>query len=178
MQNHGWTLIELLIVLAIITTLTVLSLPQTDYSSRVSIQQQLQRLSDGIQLAKSEAILLGRPVRLCGLSTSTASQCTDSWATGFMIEVEESVIFQHRWTLKGQLTWQGFGSRTYLAIDERGMLRYQNGSFTYCAADLDITKAQQLIVNAAGRTRLAIDSNQDGIRETSNGNPIVCHQRD
>ncbi|MDF1623376.1 GspH/FimT family pseudopilin [Pseudohongiella nitratireducens] len=176
MQNHGWTLIELLIVLAIITTLTALSLPQADYSSRLTSRQQLQRLADGIRLARSEAILLGKPVRLCGLEAGQTARCADDWNTGFSILAEGDVIFQHRWQFNGRLTWQGFNRQNYLTIDERGMLRYQNGSFTYCPADLDKTKAQQLIINSAGRTRLAIDSDQDGIRETSSGTPITCHQ--
>lgn len=86
------------------------------------------------------------------------------------------ILYHHHWELNGTLTWQGFSGRQDLLIDERGMMRYQNGSFTYCANDQDMTKAQQLIVNSAGRTRFAKDSDQDGIRESSNGNPIICYQ--
>lgn len=173
-QKHGWSLIELMIVLAIITTLTALSLPQWDYSPRLSAQQQLHRLADGIQLAKSEAIFLGQPVQICGLAPDAFNQCAEQWQAGFLVSTDSEVLYKHTWQLKGTLTWKGFGNRRALLIDERGMMRYQNGSFTYCPLDLDKTKAQQLIVNSAGRTRLAKDSDQDGTRESSNGQAITC----
>lgn len=176
MNSWGWTLIELLIVLSIITILTTLSLPQSDYSSRLSSGQQLRQLAEGIALAKAEAVLLGQPVTVCGLKIADYTECAPRWAAGFSIKTAEQLLFQHRWQLNGQLQWQGFSGRQDLRIDERGMLRYQNGSFTYCPFDQDMTKAQQLIVNAAGRTRLAKDHDQDGIRETSRGTPITCHQ--
>lgn len=176
MCSRGWTLIELLIVLSIITILTVLSLPQPDYSSRLSSAQQLRQLAQGIALAKAEAIVLGQPVTLCGLKVAHNNECAPHWADGFIIMTENQLLFEHRWELTGQLSWQGFSGRQDLRINERGMLRYQNGSFTYCPEDGDMTKTQQLIVNTAGRTRLAKDSNQDGVRETSRGTPIPCHQ--
>lgn len=176
MNSQGWTLIELLFVLSIITILTALSLPQSDYSSRLSSGQQLRQLAEGIALAKAEAILLGQSVTVCGLKITDNIECAPHWAAGFSIMTAEQLIYQHRWQLKGQLQWQGFSGRQDLRVDERGMLRYQNGSFTYCPEDQDMTKAQQLIVNAAGRTRLARDSNKDGIRETTRGTPITCHQ--
>ena len=176
MNSQGWTLIELLFVLSIITILTALSLPQPDYSSRLSSGQQLRQLAEGIALAKAEAVLLGQPVTVCGMKIADNIECAPHWTAGFSIMTAEKLLDQHPWQLNGQLQWQGFSGRQDLRVDERGMLRYQNGSFTYCPFDQDMTKAQQLIVNAAGRTRLAKDHDQDGIRETSHGTPITCHQ--
>ena len=55
-----------------------------------------------------------------------------------------------------------------------GFTRDQNGNFTWCPGNGDVRLARQLIVNAAGRLREALDSDGDGVREGANGRPIGC----
>jgi len=75
---------------------------------------------------------------------------------------------------KGQLEWRAFGRRKYLQFNPLGFLLHQSGNFTYCDNNGDPTLTRQLIVNSAGRVRVAIDSDGDKIREGSNGKPIRC----
>ena len=94
MKTHsGFTLIELVIVIALAALLTTLALP----SFRAIIQNnrattQANGLLSSLNLARSEAVKRGVRVTLC--SSVDQATCTDppsaDWATGWIIFADES----------------------------------------------------------------------------------------
>ena len=73
-----------------------------------------------------------------------------------------------------RIRWRSFRNRSYLLIRGSGLTDWQNGSFQYCPPDGDARFARQIILNAQGRARRAIDADGDGIRENASGKPLSC----
>ena len=68
-----------------------------------------------------------------------------------------------------RIQWRSFRNRSYLLIHGSGLTDWQSGNFQYCPADGDARFARQIILNAQGRARRAIDTDGDGIRENAAG---------
>ena len=73
-----------------------------------------------------------------------------------------------------RIRWRSFRNRSYLVIHGSGLTDWQSGNFQYCPANGDARFARQIILNAQGRARRAIDSDGDGIREDAAGEPLRC----
>ena len=80
---------------------------------------------------------------------------------------------QHQ-ELAGSLSFNSFGNRQYLQFDGRGVTLFQNGNFTFCPDNGDTTLIRQLILSLTGRTRMALDTDGDGVVENSQGKPVTC----
>ena len=143
----------------------------------------IRKLASAIELAKSSAIASGTMVTLC--RSSDGLNCGGKWQDGVLVftdangdrEINQQDQLQRHLTfpfMKGTLKWRAFQNRQYLQITSLGFTRYQNGNFTYCPEDLNPVFANQLIINRTGRIRFAVDSNNDGIKEDSQGRPIAC----
>lgn len=182
--NRGYTLVELLIVLAIAGILLSIGLPKLATVQQAALGDRvLKTLMGHMALARSEAAKEGRIVTLC--PSVDGVSCGDNWSRGSLLfsdrnadrklNQDDRVIAIRQGDLPhGSLSWRAFGNRRYLQFTPTGALRYQSGNFTYCDSTLNPQLSRQLIVNGAGRVRVARDSNGDGIREDSNDKPIDC----
>lgn len=182
--NRGFTTLELCITLALLCILAGLAItPLTTFVTTKEGDQALRSISELIQLARSEAASKGRGVTLC--PSASGLECGGPWAAGALlfldrnfdrkINQDDSIArVKRELTRHGTITWRAFGNRQYLQIDARGFLRHQSGNFSYCAASGDPLLARQIVVNSAGRLRVAIDSDGDGIRENSRGKALRC----
>lgn len=143
----------------------------------------LRSIGELILLARSEAAKNQRGVTLC--PSTTGSECGGTWTAGTLLFIDrnldrtinqdDSVLrVNQSLTRRGTITWRAFGNRQYLQVDARGFVRHQSGNFSYCDASGDQRLARQLIVNSAGRLRVALDSDGDGIRENSRGEALEC----
>ena len=182
--NRGFTYLELFITLALLSLLTSLAAPSL-YSLIASKdgERALRSISELIMLARSEAAKTGQIATLC--PSSSGNQCGGTWASGAMLFLDHNGdrkinqpdrILRVKFDLsrQGKVIWRAFGNRQYLQIDSRGFLRHQSGNFTYCDVNGDPRLAHQLVINSAGRLRLAQDSDGDGIRENSQDNALTC----
>jgi len=87
----------------------------------------------------------------------------------------EDLIASVQWRdLEGELSWRAFGNRQRLQIDRFGGLTGQNGNFTWCPPKHSAEPAHQVVLNGSGRFRFARDSDGDGYREDSRGDPLRC----
>lgn len=182
--NRGFTALELCITLALICILTGLAAPPLQgFVAAKEGDKALRTLRDLIQLARSEAATNGRGATLC--PSGTGIECGSQWSSGALLFLDRNFdrkVNQDDRVLRvmgdlaqhGSINWRAFGNRRYLQIDGRGFLRHQSGNFSYCDATGDPRLAHQLVVNSAGRLRIAVDSNGDGIRENSRGDPLEC----
>ncbi|MCB1648718.1 MAG: GspH/FimT family protein [Pseudomonadales bacterium] len=182
--KSGYTLVELLIVLLLLGLLMNQGLPplrQWQQGRQADIV--MDTLISQLALARSEAAALNRSVTLC--PSRDGLRCGGDWSLGSLLFVDRNgdrVLNQDDRVLRvrsgdappGSLRWRAFGNRQAVQIDARGFLRYQSGNFTYCDPSGEPTLHRQLVVNAAGRARLARDSNGDGIVEDSQGRPLRC----
>ena len=85
--DRGFTLVELMIVLALLSLLLSLGLPafqQLQISTRIQVQ--VHRLLASIVLTRSEAIKRNLPVVMC--ATPNGDECSGVFADGWMIFVD------------------------------------------------------------------------------------------
>lgn len=182
--DRGISLLELLIVLFLLSILFSLSLPgYQDIVEHGRGDAVLKKLAGAIQLARSSAITTGSLATLC--RSADGEECGGQWQDGIIVFSDRNgdrVINQDDKLLRyitfpdsgGTLRWRAFQNRQYLQITSQGFTRYQNGNFTYCSRNKAAAYARQLIINRTARMRYAVDSDGDGIREDSSGQPLRC----
>ena len=183
-KPEGLTLLELLITVLITSILLSISLPGfKDLLELKKSDAVVRKLIDAITLARTTAIASSQLVTLC--RSSNGVECGGRWQDGMILftdgngdrEINQTDSLQYYFTFPeadGSLTWRAFQNRQYMQITSQGFTRYQNGNFTYCPASRKSEMARQLIINRSGRVRNALDSDGDGLREDSNGQPIIC----
>jgi type IV fimbrial biogenesis protein FimT len=178
MQNQirGVTLIELMVVIAILAILTTLAVPSFDSwrnSSRLSSYSNL--LATSLNYAKSEAVSRGVRVTLCRSAApeATPPSCTagSNWNTGWIVFVDNTHISGNvAGTLDGADVLLKQVSSTlganmnaddnfngWVSFLPSGMSRGSggagNGNFALCLTS--VTAGMDVAVNVVGRVTLA-----------------------
>jgi len=188
---RGFTLMELILTLALLAILAQLSLPALDFNQRTEADRVFMQLSALLTSAKAHSIATHSVTVIC--PSDAGSDCDSNWSAGAIAfvdsdnnrqrSVDEPLIELIDWTaqghnqpnlLRGTLKWRAFGNRQSIRIDQLGQLSDQNGNFTWCPAEQSGLRAHQMVINSAGRVRLANDTNNDGHREDSQGRPLTC----
>jgi type IV fimbrial biogenesis protein FimT len=184
-RSLGFSLIELLVVLAIAAVLLGIGVPnmqQYVVTSRLSGASN--DLFTALNVARSEAVRRGVQVTL---ATNGAAGSRD-WTTGWTMFVDtnadgaltagEEVL---RVGAAQDVPMTVFGSAnfgTFVAFDSTGRLTTGGGSFVIChgtALVVDgIARSRAVVINSAGRVRIAVDSNGDHIPETDTGAVPSC----
>jgi type IV fimbrial biogenesis protein FimT len=188
---RGFTLMELILTVALLAILAQLSLPAMDFNQRNEADRVFMQLSALLTSARAHSIATHSVTVIC--PSVSGSDCDSNWSVGAIAftdsdnnrqrSFDEALIELIDWTagghrqsspLRGTLHWRAFGNRQSIRIDELGQLSDQNGNFTWCTAEQSGHRAHQMVINSAGRIRLATDSNKDGHREDSQGRPLTC----
>lgn len=183
-NQAGLTLIELSLTLAILGVLIGLGLPGfRQVMDRVGADLVMKDIMTAVALAKQTAITGNTLVTWC--RSDDGRQCRGAWNQGSILftdangdrRINGDDRLVHRFPAldtPGELTFRSFGNKQYLQITGRGFTNYQTGNFTFCPADKDPRQARQVVLNMAGRLRLARDTDNDGIVEDSRGKPVTC----
>jgi len=184
--EQGFTLIELLVVLAVIGVLALVQLPNLRAWQREArgdvVMMDLTRL---LAEARSTATARGVPVTLC--SAMQPPECDATWRGDLLLFVDhdgdrllergDGDIALRHWTASaegGQLQLNNFPQRPSLQFLPSGFTTGESGNFTWCPTRAEPSAIRQLIFTRAGRTRLAVDRDHDGVRESADGRPLTC----
>lgn len=183
--SNGFTLLEMLFSLAIVGILMAGVANANFGSSRESTlaDRLMTDVMSALSMTRSYAIDEAMTVTFC--RSVSGRQCGGAWDDGAIIFTDfnedrrlngdDRLIFRlQSHDVAGRLSFNSFQNRQYLQINSRGFTKYQNGNFTFCAADGDPTKHRQIILSLTGRTRFARDEDGDGVVENSQGNPLKC----
>lgn len=188
-HNRGITLIELLAAITMLVILASTALPELQISThRTAGETAITELARLIAKGRADAVNHGSLVSLCSLQQLTpAPKCRKGeWLSPLTLFIDrngDSVLDGQDQILSerslpavaGSLLFRSFpAGRTALQFDALGFTNHQTGNFSWCADTGDAHTAHQLIFNNTGRTRLARDSDGDGIREGANGNNLIC----
>jgi type IV fimbrial biogenesis protein FimT len=180
--QHGFTLFEILIVLAIVAILMSLATPSFyAYSAQAKSKATIQKLSGLIRFARNNAINHQSATILC--PSKDGLKCGKNWQEGTLVfkdinndkqlnSTEAILYFQSPFIESGYIRWTAL--QNYLAFSGQGLSGSSAGSFIYCPEDKNPKYANALIVSFSGKIRRAKDNNHDGIRESGNTKNIVC----
>lgn len=179
----GVTLIELVVVVAISSIILGLAAPSvSEFLIKNRVSAQLSMLGRAITMARASSIYLNQVVTLC--RSQNHRQCSGQWHEGIILfadankdrimdDGEKLLLAIKAFPDGDRIFWRAFQNRQYLQMNPRGYTRYQNGTFTYCPKE-GLKYARAIILNATGRVRYSKDSNNDGINEGADGEPLRC----
>ena len=144
-QKNGFTLVELIVTLAIFAILATIALPYfQEIRAKQEVNDTTNKLISTIHLAKSQALLYHSNVVLCPSQNNLNCQ-TNQWTAGLLvfldsnknrqIDTGEKIIYTESTNLKyGHLDWRGTLSAPSLTFQaENGLPIGSNGSFYYCS---------------------------------------------
>lgn len=183
--ERGYSLVELMVALAVAGLLLGIAVPEfRDLIAAQRATARINTVAGAIQTARHLAIAQNAVAVMCpGQGPACAGR--DQWHLGTLIfadrdgdrQVDEGELVAARLPKLDEgerLVWRSFRNRTFLQFRGTGLTDWQNGNFQYCPANGDPRLARQLILNAQGRVRQALDRDGDGIREDARGRPLTC----
>jgi type IV fimbrial biogenesis protein FimT len=182
---RGFSLIELLVVMAVAAVLLGIGVPnmqQFIVSSRLSSTSN--EFFTALNVARSEAVRRGVQVTLITNGAANSRDWTSGWSmfvdtnrNGALDAGEE--VLRVGAGLESPMTM--FGSTNFgtsVGFDSTGRLTSGGGSFVIChgpnLVDAGQARSRAVILNSAGRARLATDANGDRVPETDTGAVPSC----
>lgn len=179
MRNRGFTLLEVLVVLALLAVLLSLAAPSLQgLRQKHQMQSQAEQFQASLMLARSEALRRQQRVTVCVRDSSDGAgpDCDlgGTWSQGWVVfvdgndngrrEASETVLLLHQ-TLPGFLTLQGNSTvDSYISYGPQGRSQstsgaFQAGTLTLCGAGQ--TQVWRVVINAVGKPRLEKAERQD-----------------
>ena len=181
----GTSLAETVTALAIVAVLAGAATPAfSALLGRSRADAAIEQLASAVRFTRHLAVTRRTTATLC---PGAGERCgrRDTWHEGAMIFLDadadgrrdagEPVVRRLPPLPEGhRLRWRSFRNRKSLSMRPTGTTDWQNGNMVLCPPDGDARHARQLVVNAQGRTRLATDTDGDGIVENARGRPVSC----
>ena len=189
----GYTLLELLVVIGIVSTLSVMAAPSfQDSISRNARDSGMQELLSALAMARSEAISLGRRVSICrsvnlaSCSATAGADWDDGWiiftdagtagtldGTDALVQVHGAGKDQSKITLK--TVSNGNMTGNFLRFDNNGFLENSTTGawFKFCDHDNVQLTARAILLSNTGRPALSADQ-PDGIHHDLAGANLTC----
>lgn len=183
--QRGFTLLELMISITVVTVITA-SVSGTwgaivERYTRYAVQS---TLSQTFASARSSAVKFAEITTICPLDA--AMECSRDWdrpLTVFLDPMNERGLTSDTKILRifeipedGSIKASKSGpmERRYFQYNPNGTARGTLGNLVWCPNSHNSSSAIQLRMNFGGRITWARDSNQDGIKEDAQGQPLSC----
>ena len=179
-KQHGLTLVELLIVLAIVTVLITMVAPNiSSILQRNLVVAQVNESSALIQFARGTAINEATTTTVC--ATTDFNQCNANWRNSMMAftDVDGNGNRGNNEPLlmvveAPQASLRVTGPNAAVNFAEDGSAS-TNASFLFCHQNGDVESARGLYVTLHGRVKTSQDTDNDGVHNDLAGNALVCN---
>ncbi|MDP3699920.1 MAG: GspH/FimT family pseudopilin [Hylemonella sp.] len=169
--QKGYSLIELLVALSLVTTLMAWAVPTlSDVIHSVRVNTGTQALATSLALARSEAVKRNARVVMCKSAQGTACEPDAAWEQGWIVfhdlnsngvvDAGEPVVHREA-AMPPTLRMSGNTPVShYVLYTPYGRTKqlsgaFQAGTFTVCAAAGKRVQARQVVINSVGRARVA-----------------------
>ena len=175
-NNHGFTLIELIVTLAVVSILLLTGIPMLNQmTTNNRLVTQINSIAGSLAVARSESIKRGSSITLCG-STDGATCNSSSWESGWIVFSDadnNAVLSSTAGTSESMLKIVGqFSGGSTLRLsqsDSTSVIRYKSegslrdlgtdgtnkATFTLCDNTATPTKAKAININPLGRVSRA-----------------------
>lgn len=175
-QSHGYTLIELIVTLAVTSILAASAFPSL--SGLIALERTVimtNTLAGALAYARSEAVTQRMTIITCQSNNGSKCNRSGNWQNGWIIfadknnnkqrEPEEPLLRVYAAYDNGtQAIFNGAGGNDYYMKYKPSGSAYPNGSFLICNPNIGVGKA--LIMTQSGRLRLS--------KIDTDGNTITC----
>ncbi len=156
-RQQGFTLVELLITIAILAILVMLAAPSMQHmlAENRSIAQ-VNTLIAELNYARSEAVSRNEALTFC--KSVNQQTCGGQWRDGKMLlDAKNNVIRVFSALPTGdKLVWNSSGGQDDAIVwTPSGYTRGQRGTFYYCSAHKDSTYSRTVVLWDTGRTYTA-----------------------
>jgi type IV fimbrial biogenesis protein FimT len=158
-RPHGFTLVELLITLAIVSILMLIAVPSlSDFMKNERLTSQINTLLSHLQYARSEAITRHYQVVVC--ASRDGATCSGSWTDGWIVFSDQDasstvndddVLLRMHGKLKGSNTMTSTGG-TIIIFDDRGFSPGYSSTFTV-SDTRGSSYAKSISISNTGRIR-------------------------
>ena len=180
--HGGFTLVELIVVIALISVLATVGVPglkqSLDRNRAVSAMMELHAL---LNLARQTAVTRNVEVTVCGVDQDM--KCIEPWQGhstlvfidrnhNRRVDPNELITANSHLTRDGQIRWRASGGRDYLRYHRTGAVK-DIGTFGYCPWN-ESQAIAGIIINKVGRPRAAPDTDLNGYIENGSGRAIEC----
>ncbi|MFC4701857.1 GspH/FimT family pseudopilin [Glaciecola siphonariae] len=179
-RQRGVTLLEMLITLAIAAIILTLVAPNIQsILTRNKITAEINEMSGLLQFARFTAIDEQTNTIVC--PTSDFLACTNDWDSPKMVFIDDNANGTRDDADEPLLlSSQSISATNTMTSSENSIVFFDSGAasaaaeITICPNSNDATFARALLVSLQGRTRVAVDNNNDGVVEIASGAAISC----
>jgi len=170
--SKGFTLVELMVTVAVAGILTMIALPSlNDFLVRMRVDNEVIEIQRLLLTARNAAINSGQNAQLCPLAADDTCQITTNWTGRIGVIGADGLIKQKAAINAGDQLEFAFTNITYNAA---GQLTNNNfGIFSYCPKGYsDYSRGVE--VTLSGRSSLSADNNGDGTDQDRAGTKVSC----
>jgi type IV fimbrial biogenesis protein FimT len=175
LAGRGFTLIELVVTMALLAIVTAYSLPSlNNFITRQRQVSSINLLLSSLYLARSEAVMRSNDVMVCKSSNGNSCTTTGEWEQGWLLfedrdsdrllDSDEPIIASQQPMKEITIYYRAFGSKNYIVYTANGITN-TNGTYTFCDPSGNATP-RALIVYKTGRPRTS--------PTRSDGSPLTC----
>lgn len=171
--TRGYSLLEIVIVLAIMSILTMMTIPsEKDRLQKSHVDMIKLQLLRAILLAHNEAMIRKKIVTLC--HSRDQKTCSGEWSDGYIITADQEVIFSFlNPSVQGKILWRAFPvNQTQLDFLPSGASKAENGSFWYCLPSAK-SPSWAIVMSQSGRAREVIPEQQGELLKKGE-RPYAC----
>ena len=176
-NNNGFTLIEMIVTLAILAILITIGLPAVQNMINDNrMLAQANQMMGMLNMARSEAQKKSRRVLVCASNNQMVCSNNNNWKDGWMVQVVGADIIQQKVAIEGNISIRGVvftnTATGQIQFDRLG-LADSSGSFVICDQQ-GADKARAINIELSGRIRLATDDDSDGTVNDIEGSEVTC----
>lgn len=176
-KYHGFTIIELMIGVAILAILTFIAIPSlSSFTVKTRVDNQISELHRLLLTARNTAVNTGINSIVCPIST----KCTTSWQNELSAFTDSNgngdfdagePIVKTKAAVKSGDKLQF--SQTKVIFSPTGRMTTNAGAFSYCPKDHS-NDSRSVEISGSGRVYSSADTDNDGKDEYKNNSDVVC----